>query len=76
MSAKLQTVLLNLLVALGLRERPQLQPIPVRSDVPTARSTARRPWVFPLNAAVCRQVMPGSSTLLPAKTALDQYCVF
>ena len=42
MSAKLQTVLLNLLVALGLRERPRLQPIPVRSDVPTVRSTARR----------------------------------
>lgn len=42
MSAKLQTVLLNLLVALGLRERPRLQPIPVRSDVSTARSTARR----------------------------------
>jgi hypothetical protein len=42
MSAKLQTVLLNLLVALGLRERPHLQPIPVRSDVPTVRSTARR----------------------------------
>jgi len=42
MSAKLQTVLLNLLIALGLRERPRLQPIPACSDVPTARSTARR----------------------------------
>jgi len=32
MNAKLHSALLDLLVALGLCERPKLQPIPVRSD--------------------------------------------
>jgi hypothetical protein len=32
MSVKLQNALLDLLLALGLREQPTLQPIPVRSN--------------------------------------------
>lgn len=42
MSAKLQNVLHDLLVALGLRERPKLQPIPVRHDKPDSPSKKRR----------------------------------
>ncbi|SDI07407.1 hypothetical protein SAMN05216603_12070 [Pseudomonas benzenivorans] len=34
MNTKLLNVLEDLLVALGLRERPQAQPIPVRSNPP------------------------------------------
>ncbi|WP_298189856.1 PA1414 family protein [uncultured Pseudomonas sp.] len=36
MNAKLQNALLDLLAALGLRERPSLQPIPVRSNTPAS----------------------------------------
>lgn len=43
MSAKLQSVLLDLLIALGLRERQKLQPISVRSSTPDSkRAPARR----------------------------------
>jgi hypothetical protein len=42
MSAKLQNVLHDLLVALGLRERPTLQPIPVRHEDPGNSSKSRR----------------------------------
>ena len=42
MSAKLQNALHDLLVALGLRERPKLQPIPVRHDKPGTPSKSRR----------------------------------
>jgi hypothetical protein len=34
MNIKLLNVLEDLLVALGLRERPRLQPVPVRSNPP------------------------------------------
>ncbi|HLD09476.1 MAG TPA: PA1414 family protein, partial [Methylophilaceae bacterium] len=43
MSAKLQNALLDLLVALGLCERPKLQPIPVRSNSPDSKAVPPRP---------------------------------
>ncbi|WP_339524426.1 PA1414 family protein [Pseudomonas sp. EA_35y_Pfl2_R111] len=42
MSAKLQNALLDLLVALGLCERPKLQPIPVRSNASGAKALPPR----------------------------------
>ncbi|WP_296219674.1 PA1414 family protein [Pseudomonas sp. UBA2684] len=42
MSAKLQNALHDLLVALGLLERPKLQPIPVRSNPPREPQAPRR----------------------------------
>ncbi len=42
MNAKLQNALLDLLVALGLREPPTLQPIPIRSDKPASQAAGRR----------------------------------
>ena len=42
MNTKLQNALLDLLVALGLCERPKLQPIPVRSNSPDSKSVPLR----------------------------------
>ncbi|MGE6793082.1 hypothetical protein SAMN05216206_1921 [Pseudomonas guineae] len=42
MNAKLQQALLDLLSALGLLEKPTLQPIPIRSDKPVAQPADRR----------------------------------
>jgi len=42
MNVKLQSALLDLLVALGLCERPKLQPIPVRSNSPGSKSAPSR----------------------------------
>jgi len=42
MNAKLHDALLDLLAALGLCERPKLQPIPVRSNSPDSKSAPAR----------------------------------
>lgn len=42
MNTKLQNALLDLLVALGLCERPKLQPIPVRSNPLDSKSVPSR----------------------------------
>ncbi|WP_339079224.1 PA1414 family protein [Pseudomonas sp. TMP9] len=42
MNAKLQNALHDLLVALGLREPPTLQPIPIRNDKPAPQPAGRR----------------------------------
>jgi hypothetical protein len=42
MNAKLENALLDLLVALGLCERPKLQPIPVRNTAPNPKSNPPR----------------------------------
>ena len=42
MFAKLHNVLEDMLVALGLLDRPKLQPIPVRHDDPRAPTAPRQ----------------------------------
>lgn len=43
MRTQLQNALLDLLVVLGLRARPTLQPIPVRNSKPAPQPADRRP---------------------------------
>ena len=42
MIAKSQSALEDLLIALGLLDRPQLQPVPVRTNTPRDPKTPRR----------------------------------